>query len=171
MSEAPDYIEPFEAWRVWKVVRYDGQYRLASVVRRTVWPVGEAFAAECLRARGVFARFRRKAAHRAPDADCECGIYGARLDVAGEYLAEEPGSVASVIGRVALWGTVVECQHGFRASRAYPTRIYLPVDSGRRWRIAWDEIAFALARYRVPIEPLPCGSREAVDVLAARQAA
>jgi hypothetical protein len=171
VSEAPDYIEPFEAWRVWKVVRYDCEYRLCSVVRRTVWPVGQALAAECLRARGLIARLRRTGAHHAPDVGCECGIYGARLDVAGEYLAEEPASVACVIGRVALWGTVVECQYGFRASRAYPTRIYLPVDAGRRWRVGWDEIALGLARYRVPIETLPCAARDTVGVLAARQAA
>ena len=31
-----------------------------------------------------------------------------------------------VLGRVSLWGDVVECAWGWRASFAYPAQIYVP---------------------------------------------
>jgi hypothetical protein len=61
-----------------------------------------------------------------------------------------------VIGRVALWGTVVEGQLGWRASRAYPIELFVPapavVRSGFRRRAYVDEILRALEEYRVPVD-------------------
>jgi hypothetical protein len=172
VNEAPDFIEPFEAWRVWKIVPSDGQYSLGSVVQRTVWPAGEALAAECLGCRHLFAKFRRKRRHEAPEAPCECGIYAAALERVGQYVAEAPcRGVARVLGQVALWGTVIESERGFRASHAYPTRIYVPADAGDPWRISWEEVALGLWRYGVPIEPLAARAAEATRHLAERQAA
>ena len=105
MNEAPDYPEAFEAWRAWRVVRRDGEFSLGSIIQRTLWPAGEALAAECLRCRRLLARLRRKRAHDAPDSGCECGIYATALEGVGQYLAEAPcKGVARVLGRVALWG-------------------------------------------------------------------
>lgn len=171
MNEAPDFAEPLEAWRVWKVVRRDGEYSLGSVVQRTLWPAGEALAAECLRCRHLFPRLRRKREHAAPDARCECGIYAAELERVGQYVAEAPCSgVARVLGQVALWGTVIECERGLRASHAYPARIYVPADAGEPWRLSWEEVALGLWRYGVPIEPLAARATEATRHLAAQQA-
>jgi hypothetical protein len=148
VNEAPDFVEPFNAWRVWKVVRRHGVYMLGSVVQRTLWPAGEALEADCLRRRTLFARSRRKRRHDAPEASCECGIYGAALERVGQYVAEAPcRGVARVLGRVALWGTVIECERGFRASHAYPTRVYVPADAGDPWRVSWEEVALGLWRY------------------------
>jgi hypothetical protein len=136
VNEAPDFIEPFEVWRAWKVVRRNGVYSLGSIVRGTLWPAREALA---------------------------------RI---GQYVAEPPcRGVARVLGRVALWGTVIECERGFRASHAYPARIYVPADAGDPWRIGWEEVAFGLARYGVPIEPLAARASEATHHLAERLAA
>jgi hypothetical protein len=172
MSVAPDYAEPFEAWRVWRVVRRDGEYSLGSVIQRALWPAGEAFTADCLRAPRLFSRFRRKQPHEAPDARCECGIYAAALERVGQYLADAPfRGVARVLGKVALWGTVIECDRGFRASLAYPTRIYIPIDAGRPWRVDWEEVAIGLWRYGVPVEALASSSADAPRLLAELQAA
>jgi hypothetical protein len=172
VNGAPDFVEPFEAWRVWKVVRHDGEYSLGSVVQRTLWPAGEALAAECLGRRRLFPWPRAKCGHDAPEARCECGIYAAALERIAQYVAEAPcRGVARVLGRVALWGTVIECERGFRASHAYPTRIYVPADAGDPWRIGWQEVALGLCRYRVPIEPLDARATEATRHLAERQAA
>jgi hypothetical protein len=172
MNEAPDFAEPFEVWRVWTVVLRNGEYSLGSVVQRALWPAGEALEAECLRRRGIIRRLRRNRPHDAPDAACECGIYGAGLARVGQYVAESPfRGVSRVLGRVALWGTVVECERGFRASYAYPTRIYVPVDAGDPWRISWRDVAVGLWRYGVPVEPLAVRATEATDRLAQRQAA
>lgn len=172
MTIAPDYAEPFEAWRVWRVVRRDGMYSLGSVIQRALWPAGEAFIADCLRAPRLFSRVRRKQPHDAPDARCECGIYAAALERVGQYLADAPcRGVSRVLGKVALWGTVIECDRGFRASVAYPTRIYIPSDVGKPWRVDWDEVAIGLWRYGVPIEALASSSADAPRVLAELHAA
>ena len=61
--------------------------------------------------------------HSAPLLTCACGIYAARRpDDAVVYLTgrDEPGVVGRVLGRVALWGAVVEAEDGWRAEYAYP---------------------------------------------------
>lgn len=172
MIEAPDYVEPFEAWRVWRVVRRERQYSLGSVIQRTLWPTGEALAAECFRMPRLFSRLRRKREHEAPDASCDCGIYAAGLERIGQYLAEAPcRGVARVLGRVALWGTVIECERGFRAACAYPTRIYIPCDAGKPWGVDWQDVALGLWRYGVPIEALSSSSADSARVLAEVQSA
>jgi hypothetical protein len=170
VNEAPDFAEPLEAWRVWTVVRRDGEYSLRSVVQRTLWPAGEPLTAECLRRR-MFPSFRRRT-HAVPTSACECGIYGAGLNHIGQYIADSPfRGVARVLGRVSLWGAVIECERGLRASHAYPLRIYVPADAGKPWRISWEDVAFGLWRYGVPIEPLAARAAEAPAHLAARLAA
>ena len=72
---------------------------------------------------------------------------------------------------MALWGTVIECERGFRASHAYPARIYVPADAGDPWRIGWEEVAFDLCRYGVPVEPLDARAADATQLLADRLAA
>jgi hypothetical protein len=170
--KALDYAEPFQAWRVWKVVRRDGGYYLASVVQRAVWPVREAFAAECLRTPKMLGRLRRRQRHDSPELYCDCGIYAAPLGRLEQYLADTPFRLsARVLGQVALWGTVIECEHGYRASHAYPARIYVPADAGGPWRIGWDDVAIGLASYGVPVEPLAARAAEATRHLRDRQAA
>jgi hypothetical protein len=93
---------------VW-CVREDG--RLQSVLYDDVWEPGHGLTATCA------------SGHLAPDAACACGIYAAREPgEALRYLVgrDELHVVGRVLGRVALWGTVVEGERGWRASRAYP---------------------------------------------------
>jgi len=47
----------------------------------------------------------------------------------------------------------VECTRGWRASRAYPSRIYVPERRGPYWLRAErpEEIAFGLTDYDVPV--------------------
>jgi hypothetical protein len=125
MSTAPDYIEPLEAWRVWHVVTQGGVALLRSVIKPTVWMPGEPLTAECLRRRRFLRR--RGTLHAAPEPECDCGIYATSRDRVGEYLQEPlpPGAVARIMGRVQLWGTVVECERGYRAQFAYPLELYV----------------------------------------------
>jgi hypothetical protein len=61
-----------------------------------------------------------------------------------------------VIGRVALWGSVVEGQRGWRGEVAYPIELFVPasavVQSGFRRRAYVDEIVLGLEAYRVPVD-------------------
>jgi hypothetical protein len=151
---APDFIEPLDAWRVWRVKRTDGSYGLESLVQAVRWPAGAPLEAKCLRPPPIFRRSRRQRIHTAPHEDCECGIYAAGFDDVTEYLAEASWRVTCVIGRVALWGTVIECERGFRAATAYPMCLYVPLDVGRAWRVEWEDVASDLLRYGVTVEAL-----------------
>jgi hypothetical protein len=169
--EAPDFVEPLEAWRVWRVVHRDGRYSLASAIKPTIWPAGEALVATCLQTSRLHRWWQRRTRgeeHRAaPDAPCDCGIHATELRHLRCYLTDwlAPTAVARVVGLVSLWGTVVECEHGYRASHAYPLRIYVPIDAAWQKEHRWDDLAGGLEAYGVPVEPLAARCSEAVWLL------
>jgi hypothetical protein len=138
---------------VWRVLQHDGALTLASVVKGVAWPAGEPLVAECLGPRlNPLPRLRP---HPAPGARCECGVYATDLKRASHYLRDSiPFDLGRVLGRVALWGTVVECERGLRASHAYPVALYVPVGRGNRALRRALELASGLKRYRVPVELL-----------------
>ncbi len=155
MSGAPDYVEPVVGWRVWYAVEAGGKTRLSSVFHEMVWPTREPLAAVCLRWR--FLRRRPQGDHAAPAASCGCGIYAASLQRLGEYLTWPRASsraMCPVIGRVALWGTVVECAHGWRASLAYPAQLYVPLLPRGRHAALARQFALDLTEYGVPVDLL-----------------
>jgi hypothetical protein len=155
VSGAPDYVEPVVGWRVWYAVEAGGTTRLSSVFHQLVWPTREPLAAVCLRSR--FPRGRPQRDHAAPAASCGCGIYAASLQRLGEYLTGPPATrraMCPVIGRVALWGTVVECTHGWRASLAYPAQLYLPLLPRGRHAALARQFALDLTDYGVPVDLL-----------------
>ncbi len=168
MTEAPDYAEPIEAWRLWIAVPEDVHIQLRSVVYRTLWPAGEAMVAHCLR-RYILPRPWRRRNHEVPTPGCHCGIYATGLAELKPFLTDGPWRLAvRVLGRVALWGSVIECERGWRASHAYPRRLYVPAPDPRcRVALSAEEIARRLAVYGVPVEVLPTGPARAVEVLAA----
>jgi hypothetical protein len=150
VSGAPDYVEPVVGWRVWFAVEAGGKTRLSSVFYEMVWPTRDPLAAVCLRSR--FLRRRPPGDHAAPAASCGCGIYAASLQRAGEYLTGPRASMCPVIGRVALWGSVVECAHGWRASLAYPAQLYVPVLPRGRYAALARQFALDLTEYGVPVD-------------------
>jgi len=74
-------------------------------------------------------------------------------------------TVARVLGQVALWGTVVECERGFRASHAYPIRIYVPRDDHLHEFADADRVVAGLACYGIPVESMDASCAEAPRVL------
>jgi hypothetical protein len=126
---APDYAEALIGWRVWCVVRRGAELRLGSVIQDDVWPIGTPFVARCRAHEPPANRslLREPERHVVPAADCTCGIYAAREPAgAWTYLRgrDDARTVTRVIGRVALWGRVVEHEDGWRAERAYPLDVY-----------------------------------------------
>jgi hypothetical protein len=154
--EIPDLPSPIVAWRIWRVGSVKGRYRLVSMFKWSAWQPEQPLAAECLRTPWLIDRLLRRRPHGAPDPQCECGIYGAELALLDTCLsaADAHRELGMVVGEVSLWGTVIECEHGYRGSLAYPRRIYIPTDSagGRP-----DDLAEGLSAYRVPVELLPVG--------------
>ena len=155
MSEAPDYVDPIEGWRLWLAAADDaGTTRLTSVMHPTVWRVGEPVVAACVRRRSLFRSRRHEHPNQpAPVVSCRCGIYA--IDdpslLAGFIDTNQGGRRYRpwVVGRASLWGSIVESERGWRASHAYPRQLYVPT-LGRKRRSA--EIRDALSDYGVPVE-------------------
>jgi hypothetical protein len=159
----PDYVEPVVGWRSWAIVQHRGKLRLRSVVFDTLWTPQVELTAGCNR---LWTRlrvprpWRKDCSHDAPVAHCSCGIYATRHPQgAADYLylysdVYQPQLRYRAIGRVFLWGSVVEATKGWRAAAAYPERLFLPdADlSGRQEDV--ELIREGLADYRVPIEIL-----------------
>ena len=141
---------PVTGWRAWTVVETGAGVRLGSVLHDLVWPLGRPVVAECRLDEDPFAV--PVSPHPVPGAVCNCGFHGAR-DVADALSyargRDEPGTVCRILGEVALWGHVLQTESGWRASHAYPSRLYVP-DA---------ELAAALAGYGVDISSAECGSR------------
>ncbi len=118
----------------------------------------------------MLAKLLRRQQHGpVPLVSCQCGVYATDLGELEPLLAEAPWETgARVLGRVSLWGEVVECERGWRASHAYPAQVYVPVRDGRRPRLSQEEIALGLADYGVPVDLLPCRPSQAVTLLAGR---
>jgi hypothetical protein len=164
---APDYFRPTSGWRVWLVVREHGELRLASVMYPTLWIPRREEIAVCRPAEPPVHADSLKplsALHREPHASpheqCGCGIYASKtLLLASSYFdghgpaGEEP--LFRVIGRVSLWGRVIEGEYGFRASHAYPSQLYVPA-AGLNGVVGATpgDVARALAVYGVPVELL-----------------
>ena len=128
-------LRPAVGWKVWRVE--DGL--LASVLYGDPWPVDEPIHATCSRSD-----------HEAPSPLCECGIHAGRDLAAWEHYLRV-GRESRVFGRVLLWGSTVEGEHGWRAASARPVEIFVPAAV----TVATD----GLAAYGVPVhEPV----REAV---------
>jgi hypothetical protein len=150
---APDLVEPVVAWRVWRALDDGGVTRLSSIFYRSNWPHCAPLVASCQHVRLPLWPFRREW-HEAPAARCGCGIYATSAARLRAYLRGRLTLIEgiSVVGRVSLWGTVVECESGWRASLAYPEELYVPIfgiESARAARIVDD-----LRRYRVPVREI-----------------
>src|SRR3954468_6519466 len=146
---APDYAEPLCAWRLWEVEELDGASRLRSLYRDSFWPVGAPLEARCEAQR---LRLSRRPRHAAPRETCTCGLYAAPLQLVRSRLAVDnglPPSCLFVLGMVSLWGEVLECERGWRAAFAYPSRIFVPLGLPGP-----EEQAVGLRDYGVPGELL-----------------
>jgi hypothetical protein len=136
-------------WRAWTVQERPEGIRLGSVIHDAVWTPGAPAQASC-----------SHGGHSAPGIDCNCGLHAARDPVdAFSYLhgRDEPRTIGRVLGEALLSGTIIETQRGWRASEAYPLRLY-----------ARDrQVALALASYDVPVLSPACASVTATSSTAA----
>jgi hypothetical protein len=140
------------------------------------WPVGAPLAASCHRDRVVTGGLRT----------CQCGIYGAATpDQAMQYFVANWADISPLppipldddyvpraVGRVRLWGRVLECSQGYRATHAYPAEIFLPERRPDGTPVDVASIAFDLLAYRVPVDLLDAQTRSEIHArLATLQAA
>jgi hypothetical protein len=167
-SPAPDYVQPVLAWRLWHAIELDGGVALRSLFYPTVWPRREILVACCGRRSPIQALLRRagvSGAHDAPFERCECGIYAATLRPVLDYLREPPtlgvNVLQRVVGLVSLWGNVVECENGWRASHAYPSALFVPSQLlGNDARLSPSQVASSLEGYGVAVEVVAIDGRD-----------
>lgn len=117
--------EPVLGWRLWRLRRNDaGELRIAPTTPRQDWEPGVALKATCT---GSHTRLymvfnpELEAAHRSPVPGCTCGVHALK-DVARLLRS---WARAAVVGRIAMWGRVLEHTRGYRAQFAYPSRLRL----------------------------------------------
>ena len=149
MSEA--YSEPILAWRLWHVRLQGDEYRLESFTRHHVsWPAGRRLAASCPvhgenapasgHECGIYAFTTRALAEDLLRRytgvhQCYGRPYGGpppprqgRPTLLARPYGEPPPPRRGrplALGRVSLWGRVLEREKGFRAKYAYPYELFL----------------------------------------------
>jgi hypothetical protein len=151
VTVAPDLIEPIIGWRIWRISHRHDETRLASLVYRAEWPVHEPLHAQCGAPTLGLGLVRRR--HEAPSSNCACGVYAARWELLSPEIKRNlfGRKPRFVIGEVALWGTVVEADLGWRAEFAYPQRLYVPLRQRGR-PLEEFKLATDLAAYGVIVE-------------------
>jgi hypothetical protein len=129
-------------WRAWTVRDTSEGVRLCSVLHDTVWTPSSVAVAACAEQRP----------HESPELSCSCGFHATHDPVdALTYLRgrDDARTLCRVLGEVALSGRLVETEAGWRASHAYPARLY----------VSDAALAEVLAVYGVPVSSVECGSR------------
>jgi hypothetical protein len=119
----PIRAETIVAWRAWRLGTYvtsDGTTEpfLRSCVYAEYWPAGERFEASCPH-------------HPLPAPTCGCGVHGVTTrEEAVRWALWAGGALPNpiVLGRVNLWGKVLQFSRGYRAQYAYPYELEVPGD-------------------------------------------
>jgi hypothetical protein len=101
-----------------------GRPLLRSWAHSAAWPAGRRMEAHCRSILSLALPFR---GHSAPKKGHKCGIYALSDRDAAEAMLHELGEVGprfarlpAALGRVSLWGRVIENTGGWRAQFAYP---------------------------------------------------
>jgi hypothetical protein len=174
MTRAPDVIGPLVGWRAWYVKETDEGWRLSSIHYSEPWPAGRQLEAECHRSRYVAtANESTHARHEAPGKRCLCGVYAAKeVEQAKQYFVASyagpegvppgPDYVHRAVGQVSLWGRVLDCTLGYRASIAYPARLWIPTRRPDGEHIDVEAVALGLLDYGVPVDLIGGGAQRAI---------
>ncbi|MEJ2006795.1 MAG: hypothetical protein P8Z30_01345 [Acidobacteriota bacterium] len=143
----PDLVEPLLGWRVWRVwtpaTGSDCCPVFSSVILDTPWAPRRRVSAEHSFDLGPSCRGLL-------ESDCSCGLYAFKDPVeALGYLIKVRDrllgmSVDVSFGTVSLWGTVVECERGYKAQYAYPHHFYLSAPISR-------SLAMVSSAFGVPV--------------------
>jgi hypothetical protein len=169
--------QPIIAYRIWKV---SPEGRLSTAYRNSgKWPWMKPYSASCDKVH-VAANNRSPydpffitalgvdtttvADHDGPHFDCTCGLYGYKTVKCLEQTFPQYYTTNCVLGRVALWGKIVEHKDGYRAEYGYPQVLYYPDESmmdSRNWAdgSAGKEmvapIRLAAQKYGIDALPIP----------------
>lgn len=134
LTNVPDRITPVVGWRAWKLVPWHAKsdrHALLSLHFEQPWKPGRPLTASCdVPQRRHVPLSCTCTPESAPATNCRCGIYAAReFQHVAKYVSGAPeldrGEIL-VVGRIALWGRVVEYEDGWRAEYGYPQSFFVP---------------------------------------------
>jgi hypothetical protein len=130
----PDQVAVEYGWRAWGIRKAEseagmpllqsinGGHTAQAKVEKPFWQPRVPMEAICVRHD-----------HEVPDERCECGLYSAKtldhLMTMRHYYRYDPAKMFKVIGKVALWGKVIEGTQGWKATYGYPSELYLPFEA------------------------------------------
>jgi len=133
LSSVPDRITPVVGWRAWKIVpstKSAPEPELWSIHVDEHWQPGQPVVAQCDIPKRRHAPLSCTCPPEpAPATNCRCGIYATReLRHLAKYVGDAELSYPEIliVGRVALWGRVVEYEDGWRGQYGYPQALYVP---------------------------------------------
>ncbi len=130
-GKAPDYIEPFVAYRAWNWTA-EG----ITSLNGSLWTPKVAFEAKCPHAddlRSMQAactteaakKFWQSKSHQVPDPGCKCGMYAGKNM---QHLIDINYINRGIHGEVYLWGRLYRHTLGWRAQYAYPKYFVVPTN-------------------------------------------
>jgi hypothetical protein len=96
-------------------------YRLRSLTQPSFWPPWARMESFC----GAEQRLQTHPQSPGPEAQCECGVWAFRSrDLAERTLLDYAQSGRTLaVGRVTLWGRIIEQELGWRAQFGYPVEL------------------------------------------------
>ena len=140
---APDEVEARIAWRVFRVgqpYRREGEGDPMS----GVWlPRADRWLLLPISLGGVWSREMTASCphgvHAAPHVECSCGLWSVKT-LGALQRCFSGGTSGCAIGRVRLWGRVVEHEHGYRSEKAALDRVWVGADippTATAWGSGW----------------------------------
>lgn len=149
----PDVAHWIEGWRVW---RRESGGRLQSLYAGDVWPQRQVARAGCHTATDVLGQIASlygieniERCHVSPHEHCHCGIYFKHRPPPWEDVFIGPDRI---VGRVAVWGKVIQGTEGGRAQFAYPLSLS-DKKLAKLYGVAWEQ------GYRRRVPQWPWGLR------------
>jgi hypothetical protein len=169
-------VMPVVAYRIW-YVPLQPILQLRSYWMPTPWDPCVRVEAECRNHltcvcnddNSFWASVKEKEGWDADNCKCSAGIYGMKtLDQGFELWRdqiekmdgmepEEPVTNRVALGKVFLWGKVVECEKGFRGQYGYPAALYWMADNSPALAEMYRVPLLTIKdHHRFPIEPPLC---------------
>jgi len=125
----PDLSDAVQGWRAWTVERTLPKFGLAPKLFSATY---DDYWAPHVAHRALCEYHGDKEGHHIPDERCTCGFYAAKslkhllsMGYATFNYSGQPNREL-VIGKVAMWGKVLEGNQGWRTEYAYPVILYIP---------------------------------------------
>ncbi|MBI3273565.1 MAG: hypothetical protein HYZ69_00300 [Candidatus Colwellbacteria bacterium] len=155
----PGILEPITAWRAWNVRNFGLNYYLTALSQfagRSLWRA--PFQANCFWASAFSGH------GNIPSDICGCGFYGCKTLFKLLRQVYPPltahGDIFCAVGKVTMWGKVLEYEGGYRAEFAKPISLWVFHDQKGNLRIIQNMRQGLELEYQITPQLYPVRRRE-----------